>query len=339
MSQTPVPTLVPLPAIIADIGGTNGRFAVIARDGSVGPVKVVETRQRPTLAEAIDLDLRPLSPEPIRSAVLAMATVVEGEIIQLTNGPWFAEPRAMIANAGFEQVIVINDFEALSLSLPSLSDADLDPIGPRLPRGGGTRLVIGPGTGLGAAALIDANGVYVPAGGEGGHVDFGPKTARDAAVWPHLPGAFGRISAESIISGSGMVGLYRAVAAADRMPAPLTTAPEIGEAGMAGTDPVAIATVDLFCSLLGRYAGDLALFVMPRGGVYVGGGISPRFAPVLKAGGFREAFLDKEPYRELLSSFPISIIMHPSPALVGVRAMILDPARYAIGLAGRHWKA
>ncbi|MCW5695184.1 MAG: glucokinase [Bauldia sp.] len=339
MTQPPSPTLVALPAIIADIGGTNGRFAIVARDGSVGPTTVIETRHRPSLDEAIDLDLRPLSPEPIRSAVLAMATVVEGEVIQLTNGPWFAEPRAMIAKGGFSDVIVINDFEALALSLPSLTDADLDPVGPRLPRGAGTRLVIGPGTGLGAAALIDANGVWVPSGGEGGHVDFGPKTARDAAVWPHLPGLFGRISAESVISGTGMVGLYRAVAAADGMPAPLSTAPEVGEAGITGTDPVAVATVDLFCRLLGRYAGDLALIFMAKGGVYIGGGIAPRFAPVLQSGGFREAFLDKAPYHDLLAGFSTAIITHPCPALAGLAAMVLDPARYAIGLAGRRWTA
>lgn len=330
-------TLVPLPALIADIGGTNGRFAVVGERG-ISPPVTIATAAHPTLAGAIREAILPVLPERPRSTLLAMAGVVRGDEVQLTNGPWKAEPRRLIAEGGFEEVVILNDFEALALGLPDLAAQDFDPVGKDLPDQAGTRLVLGPGTGLGIAGLIRADGRWVPVGGEGGHVDLGPRTPRDGAIWPHLARAGGRVEAEGVVSGPGLANLYRAIAAADGRQGAAATPADITAAGLAGTDPAAVEALSLFSTYLGRIAGDMALVFMARGGVYLGGGIAPRIGGVLKAGAFRAAFEDKAPYRELMAGIRTAIITNPASALAGLAALVRGPERFAIELRTRHWR-
>ncbi len=164
-----------------------------------------------------------------------------------------------------------------------------------------TRVVLGPGTGLGVGALVHAGDIWVPVPGEGGHVDLGPRTPRDMAIWPNIeagpntPG--GRIEAETLISGGGMLRLYRAIARTDGKTPTLDTPEAVTRAGLAGDDQAAVETLNLFATYLGRLAGDVALTFMAKGGVFLGGGIAPRIPGVLQNGGFREAFVDKSPHR------------------------------------------
>jgi glucokinase len=331
---------VPFPVLIGDLGGTNARFAVVPEaDAPIEELPIVHTASFPTMDEAIAEAVFARTAHPPRSAVIAIAGAIRTERIAFTNAKWVVEPRQLIARFGFHDIIVLNDFEAQSLALPEFTDADLDPIGGGEAMEFGTRLAVGPGTGLGAGALLHARGTWIPVASEAGHVDFGPTTARDLAIWPHLARLHGdRISAETLMSGQGLLNLYNAIVAADGKSREFETPADITGAALAGSDPAAVEAVELFATYLGRLAGDLALTFLARGGVYLAGGIPPHIAPVLKSGAFRAAFEAKEPHRALLEGIPTSIITHATPAFLGLAAFARRQERFGVSLDGRHWQ-
>ena len=266
--------------------------------------------------------------------MLALAGPIAGDRVQLTNCDWVVEPKRLIERFGLAEVILLNDFEALSLSLAGLGPRDLDPIGDGTPEPDRARLVVGPGTGLGAGALIHARGIWMPVPGEGGHIDLGPVSQRDMALWPHIerPSRSG-VSAETLLCGPGLVRLYRAVAACEGAPARLATPADVANAGLAKRDPIAAEALDLFVTYLGRFAGNLALVFVAMGGVYLAGGISTKIAPALKSGTFREAFVDKHPHRPLLDRMATAIITKPDAALAGIAAFARQPETLRRGSA------
>jgi glucokinase len=225
------------------------------------------------------------------------------------------------------------------MALPALRPGDTDAIGGGRMREEGARLVVGPGTGFGAAGMLRVRDLIIPVPGEGGHIELGPQTDRDDAIFAQLDrmGGGRRISAEWVVSGPGLIRLYRAVAATRGGQAPLTHASEISAAGLSGSDPFAVEAVHLFATYLGRTAGDLALVFMATGGVYLAGGVSRLLAGFLKDSNFRAAFNDKWPHRALMESMATVVITHPSPALVGLGEFVRAPARYGVSLAGRRW--
>ena len=192
-------------------------------------------------------------------------------------------------------------------------------------REGASRAVLGPGTGLGVAGLVRARRMWIPVAGEGGHIDLGPRTARDLEIWPHLDRIEGRVSAEEVLSGRGLVNLYKAICTADGKerrhadPADVTEAAARGEAE-------ALEAVRLFATCLGRVAGDLALIFMARGGVYIAGGIVPRFLPFLRASGFRERFLAKGRFAAYLEPVSVQVVTHPNPGLLGAAVALREAA-------------
>jgi glucokinase len=202
----------------------------------------------------------------------------------------------------------------------------------------GARVVIGPGTGLGAGALVRMRDIWVPVPGEGGHIGLGPVTARDLEVWPHVERHGPRVTAETILCGAGMVRLYQAVCASDGVPAKLDTPAAVTAAGLAGNDGQAAETLALFAEHLGRAAGDVALVFLAYGGVYLAGGITSRIAPVLKQGRFRAAFLDKWPHERLMDRMATAIIVKEDAALAGIGAFARNPARFGVELDGRRWR-
>jgi glucokinase len=239
---------------------------------------------------------------------------------------------------GMEDVILLNDFEALALALTALRPDDVVQIGGDIAAATGAKVVLGPGTGLGVGGLIVAAGLWVPVPGEGGHVALGPAEADEFQVWANLEPEHGRISAEAILCGRGMVRLYRAVARTDRREAILTTPSEITEKALDGSDPVAAKTVSLWTRLLGRLAGDMALVFMARGGVYIGGGIPPRILPFMRSGEFRRAFEKKAPHHTVMAAVPSFVIVGESPALQGLAAFARAPERFGVNLVGRRWR-
>lgn len=344
--QTPASILerniVPFPTLIGDIGGTNARFALV-RDGDqpVERFPNAHTADFATIDDAIAFSMsqgaRP------RSAVLALAGPVQGDKVPLTNCPWVVEPKRMIERFGLDEVILLNDFEALSLSLPALGDEDLVRVGGGEAVANAAQVVVGPGTGLGAAALIHARGTWFPVPGEGGHIDLAPVTARDFEIWPHIDEPFGqgihrRIAGETLLCGAGLVRLYRAILAADGKTGAFDNPSEITAAAMDGSDADAREALSLFCVHLGRLAGNLALSFMARGGVFLAGGIAAKIAPFIATSGFREAFIDKAPHQAMMDKMPTSVIVHPAPALAGIAAYARHPETFGVVTDGRHWR-
>ncbi len=326
------------PVLIADIGGTNARFAVIEGPGC-GYRDLGRTPTRDHLdpiAAIRDFALARSDTRP-RTAILALAAAIEGEAIPFTNCPWVVEPKRLISELGFDDVVLINDFEAQALALPSLHGDDLVALGGGTAREGATKAVIGPGTGLGVATLVHSRGTWIPMPGEGGHVTLAPRGAREETIWHEVERRHGRIGAEVLISGPGLVRLHGAIRAVDGLapqdldPAALQKAAEAGEAS-------AVEAFSIFVTALGRLCGDVALTVLPQGGVYIAGGISPRILPLLGDGRFRAAFEDKAPFHELIASISTRVIVHPLPAFVGLTAFACAPEAYAVDLDRRRWR-
>ncbi len=333
-------TVLKFPVLIGDIGGTNARFAILTgphADPKEFPV--VQTADFETIDDAIQtaiLDRTSLRPI---SAVLAVAGPVKGAEIRLTNCPWVVRPQSLFDGLGFSELIVLNDFEAQALAVVALGESDLEQIGGEKGDPTGSRVVLGPGTGLGVAGLIHACHTWVPVPGEGGHMDLGPRTQRDHAIWPHVEPIEGRISGEQLLCGRGLVNLYRAIARADGKAPIYCTPAEITAHALDKSDAIASEAVELFVTYLGRTAGDLALVFMSRGGVFLTGGIAQKIIPALKSGAFRTAFEDKAPHSQLLRSMPVYVITHPLAALAGIAAYARMPALFGVETKGRRWSA
>lgn len=332
-------TTLRFPVLIGDIGGTNARFSIVL-DANSEPTEpqIVQTANFNTIDEAIQAAVLDRSSVRPNSAVLAIAGPVDGDEIPLTNCPWVVKPRQMFAKLGLSEVVVLNDFEAQALAVVALGEEHMEKIGGGTPEPDASRVVLGPGTGLGVAGLINALNHWIPVPGEGGHMDIGPRSPRDFQVFPHIERLEGRVSGEQILCGRGLVNVYRAVAKADGKPAPFSAPAEITGAALAKSDPVAEEALSLFVTCLGRTAGDLALVFMSRGGVFLTGGIAQKIVPALKAGNFRAAFEDKAPHSALLRAMPVYVITHPLAALLGLAAYARNPSLFGVQTAGRHWR-
>jgi glucokinase len=327
------------PVLIGDIGGTNARFALLpSREAPAIGFPAVATGDFPDIESAIgacvfaNTDLRPAT------LMVDIAGPITGDAVRLTNAEWVIRPRDTIRRVEVSEVVLLNDFEALALALTALRTDDLVRLGGEAGETAGPKVVIGPGTGLGVGALVEANGLWTPIPGEGGHVSLGPAEPDEFALWGNIEPELGRISAEALLCGRGLVRLYRAVAATADLKAELERPASITEAALLGADPVAVKTLDLYCRLLGRLAGDVALIFMARGGVYVGGGISPRILPFLQGGSFRRAFEAKAPHEALMRTMPTFVITRDNPALVGLAAFAYRPDLYCVNLDGRRWR-
>jgi glucokinase len=327
------------PVLVGDIGGTNARFALLADASSEPqPFPIVPTSAKPTLEDAIEHALSTSGAARPRSALLAVAGPVDGDEFALTNFPWLIRPRVMIERFGLEEVVILNDFEAQALAAAALGPDHLMPIGGGRADPDASRVILGPGTGLGVAGLVRALGRWIPVAGEGGHVDVGPRTPREYEIFPHIEPIEGRISAEQILCGRGLVNLYRAVVAARGGKPALSTPPEVTAAAEARSDADAVEALDLFVTCLGRVAGDLALVFMSRGGVFITGGIGQKIAWALQRPAFRAAFEDKAPHGAHLRQMPIYVITHPLAAIAGLSAFACNPERFGVSTRGRHWR-
>ena len=331
---------LPFPVLIGDIGGTNARFALIAdRDAPAQIFEPVATADFPDIEAAIEASVLSRTSFRPRSAIIDIAGPIVGDTVDLTNAHWVIRPRETIRRTSVEEVILLNDFEALAMALTALRPADVARIGGGEDEFSGAKVVLGPGTGLGVGALVQANGRWIPIPGEGGHVALGPAEADEFSLWPNIAPEDGRISAETLLSGRGLVALYRAVAITDGYAATLTRPAEVTQAALANSDPAAFRAVSLFCRLLGRLAGDMALVFMARGGAYIGGGISPRILPFFMTGDFRRAFETKAPHEAVMAAIPSFVIVRENPALEGLAAFARQPQRFGVNLSGRRFGA
>ncbi|MDH3981235.1 MAG: glucokinase [Gammaproteobacteria bacterium] len=311
------------PGLIGDIGGTHARFALTTRDGIVENIAVLMCDDFPDLFSAIEAYLDQTRPHtrPARGA-LAVACPVSGDSVTMTNRDWSFSTDALCRRLGFDTLTIVNDFVAAAAAVPELREGD------RLQVGGGTAAVnapiavLGPGTGLGVAALVPGGRGWIPLATEGGHVTLAAANDYEADILAGLRRRFGHVSAERALSGPGLVNLYETVAdIKGRKPARLSPE-EVTEHGLAGVDSSCLEAVDLFCCFLGTVASDLALSLGARGGVYIAGGIVPALGDAFIHSGFRNRFEEKGRFSEYLAAVPTLVIVNRYPALLGLRALL-----------------
>lgn len=310
----------PFPRLVADVGGTNARFGWIAREGdAIEGVRTLPCAEYATLADAVRAYLASSGLGQPGSMGMGIANPVTGDEVRMTNHHWGFSIAALQAELGLQRLVVINDFTALALSLPSLQPHELRQVGGGAARAQAPMALIGPGTGLGVSGLLPAGDQWVALAGEGGHVTLPATTEREAALIAQLAARYGHASAERAISGAGLVALYDAVCALDGATAEPSTPADVSTRALAGTCARSVEAVAHFCALLGSVAGNLALTLGALGGVYIGGGIVPRLGEVFDRSDFRQRFEAKGRFNAYLAQMPVFVIdASVSPALLGV---------------------
>jgi glucokinase len=309
--------------LIADIGATNTRLALVEPGGAIARTRVVATDDYASLCDAIEAYLAAEAP-PVKPtlAVLAVAAPVDGDTVTLTNHPWTFSADALRKHFGFTQLSVINDFVANALAVPHLSAADRTQIGGGAPVEGAPIGVIGPGSGLGVSILIPQGNRVVPLQGEGGHVTMAAADKREAAVLELMRKRFDHISAERFLSGPGLVNLYNALCELAKEPAAPLTAAQITDPRTEEDEPRAREATAMFCAMLGTIAGNLALTVGARGGIYIAGGIVPKLGDKFAQSDFRARFEAKGRFHGYLAAIPTYVMTHAEPALLGAAKLI-----------------
>ena len=294
----------PFPVLVCDTGGTNVRFALTPEPGApLGPIVHLITDDYPGLPEAIEAAAPKLGERP-RSMIVCGAGPVVGRSLKLTNAPWVMDGPETARRARFLQGLLLNDFEAQALSLPAILPDWTRQIGPTLFEGPGPQVILGPGTGLGIAALVEAEGRFTPVASEACHIDFGPATEEEFALWPHLERAHGRITSESVLNGAGLARVHRARMMALGRPDPHVGPPDVTAAAVADPKGDAADSVRLYWRIVARFAGDMAVTFVATGGVTLSGGVLPRLVDFLDETAFREAFEAKAPVDGLARSDP-----------------------------------
>ena len=327
----------PYPVLVCDIGGTNARFALAPAPGApllAGPR--LKTKDFPALEDALTVAIAGFAHKP-RSLIACAAGPVSGRGVKLTNADWRIDGLTVAAKAGLGQGLLLNDFEAQALSLPVLKPAWVTPVG-SYEQKPGVELILGLGTGFGAAALIHSGGRHLVLASEAGHMDFGPLGAEEAAIWRHLDtGGLGRVCAETVLSGSGLLRLHRARCAAAGNATDVES--EIALIGKARAQPAGeeARTLRHCWALTGRFAGDLALAFLAKGGVTLAGGILPRILDFCDPGDFRTAFENKSPYGDMMRAIGTRLIVTEDAVLTGMASIAAVPQDYAIDYENRVW--
>jgi glucokinase len=318
--------------LLADIGGSNSRFALVDSAGRPERILALSNDTAASLEAAVVRYLEATGAQP-QAAVFAVAGPVDGEEVALTNRTWRFRRCEFAERFGFSQFRVVNDFEAIAWALPHLGADETRQLGRPTAPLHGVKLVLGPGTGLGVAALSPVNGRWHVLASEGGHASFGPHGADEAEVFERLRAECRTVSAETVLSGAGLARLARALD-----PQLGARAPEAIVASALARDPSALAAARLFVRLLGRFAGGLALTFKALGGVYITGGVARGLAPLLPEPQFRAAFESHPPYQTLLETIPTLLVTCDEPGLVGCAALAQTmaaaraPSTHASGL-------
>ncbi len=307
--------------LLGDVGATNARFALLA-DGVLGPITWMEVAKYPQFGDAVaEIQQAHLDGIKISHALLAVAGPVDGGRSTFTNCEWRIDDGEMRDRFAFSTVRVINDFEATALSLPHLVEQDLYGLGAGVAEAGAPMAVLGPGSGLGVACLVTDGARRIVVASEGGHATMPAASPREDAVLDYLRKRFGHVSAERVLSGPGLENLYQAVAAVDGRDPPPRNAVEITNAAKCNACAVARSALDMFCAMLGSFAGNVALTYGARGGVYIAGGIAPRILDVLTGSEFRQRFVQKGRFQAYLEAIPTRVIIHSASTFLGLKSL------------------
>jgi glucokinase len=327
----------PFPTLVCDTGGTNVRFALV-REAGAGLSEIVHLRtgDYPGLADAIEAAVPKLGTRP-RSMIACGAGPVVGRTLKLTNAPWVMDGPEAARRTGLKQGLLLNDFEAQALSLPTIPEGWERRIGPLRFGSEGPQVILGPGTGLGVAALVEADGRFTPVSSEACHIDFGPSSAEEFALWPHLERAHGRITSESVLNGAGLARVHRARMMALGRPDPQLEPPQVTAAALADRNGEVADSVRLYWRIMARFAGDMAVTFVATGGVTLSGGVLPRVVDFLDDVAFRASFEAKAPVDALARRIPTRLIVRSDAVLAGMAAIAAAPDRYGIDYSSRAW--
>ena len=309
--------------LVGDIGATNARFGLVSPQRQLLHTHTLPVHDYATITGAVIAYLGERGGLPMpRQGAIAIASAITGDRVAMTNHPWSFSVSALRAQLGFDRLEVINDFTALALALPHLSAQDRVPVGGGVAVQGEPLGVLGPGSGLGVSGMIASGPGWVALSGEGGHVTMAPATERESAVLDRLRRHFDHVSAERVLSGPGLVNVYNALASLDGVPSRGYTAAQITDLDTGAADPLCAEATTLFCAMLGTMAGNLALTLGARGGVYIGGGIVPRLGERFAQSPFRARFEAKGRLNEYLAVIPTYVVTHPLPAFLGCAALL-----------------
>jgi glucokinase len=308
--------------LLADIGGTNARFALQqAGEAGFADIEVLACGDYPAIEDAVRAYLdkagaRGLAVGGLRHAAIAIANPVEGDEIRMTNHCWSFSIAALKAALRLDTLLVVNDFAALAMALPHLTDGQRERIGSGIEQANKPIGLIGPGTGLGVAGVVPCGGRWIALAGEGGHASFAPVTKQEMKILQALWDEYGHVSAERLLSGLGLELIHRALTS-QRL-----SAPDITGRALDGSSIACRETVEAFCAVLGSVAGNVALTLGATGGMYIGGGIVPRLGKLFTESRFRERFEGKGRLSPYLARIPTWLIVEEYPALRGVAAML-----------------
>jgi glucokinase len=306
--------------LVGDIGGTHGRFALAGDDLQPLSAGTEDGAAHATFADALEAYLEKSGATAEVAAFAVAGPVTDGQTARITNRrDWMFDTDALRSRFGFSRVIVMNDFVAQAASLPNLASDQVEPIGAPLPDPRGMKVAVGPGTGLGVAALAPEGAGWRPLPGEGGHVELAATTPREWAAFEMIRRALGRVEAEAVLSGPGLVRLHAALGEVDGVTPSETTAPEIVAAAVRG-DSRAAETTTLFLAMLARFCGDLALIYAADGGVFVCGGVAPKMLGLFDHAAFRAAFEAKHPHDGLMRQIATCVVTAPNAGLIGCAA-------------------
>ncbi|MFQ3230845.1 glucokinase [Reinekea sp.] len=322
--------------LIADIGGTNARFAL-------APIKQFETPDALMLSEqeliaplalngadynsileAAEAYLESIAADYPRPdhAVMAIACPTDKDQITMTNHTWSFSVSELKASLGLVSLKFINDYNAMANAIPHMGEKELVKVGGGAAVKGMPIAVTGPGTGLGLAALAFSDLGPLTLETEGGHAHFAPTTAAEIDILKYLLTKYSRVSNERLISGMGLENIYQGLCSSKGLPVVELSAPEISKAALDKTDSVAEEALATFCAITGNYAGDVALTIGAKGGVYITGGIVPRFIEYFKNSQFRACFENKARMSGFVVTIPTYVVMAKQPGLLGAAAVL-----------------
>lgn len=309
--------------LVADIGGTNARLGI--EDCATSRLQLVEqytVSQHENFSDILSAFLTGIAsaqtwkPQP-EGACFAVACAVESDCLHLTNSSWTIDRAEVSAMLGGISVELINDFAAVGYAVTDLNAEDWHEVGRGQPVPGRPIAILGPGTGLGVCSLLPVGAGYSVIEGEGGHVDFAPASSQEILILKALQAEFGRVSVERLLSGSGLLNIYQALATSVNDTLRFDTPEAVSQAAQARQDGLAVEALSTFFAVLGSVAGNLALTLGAKGGVYIAGGIAPQLIEFAEASELRERFEAKGRFRSYLENIPLRIVIKEDLGLVG----------------------
>jgi glucokinase len=312
--------------LAGDIGGTKTLLRLFEAGGGVLAERRFDSAAFASLNRIVAEFLSDFPPLSLAAACFGVAGPVEGGRANITNLPWQIDETSIAAEFHIPQVRLINDFQAVAYGIEALESQDLATLQAGAPQERGVRVVIGAGTGLGEGFMVWQGGYYAAFPSEGSHADFAPTDALQIELLRHLAARYGHVSYERLLSGPGLVNIFEFLRdslgqqATEELQSAMKAgdpAAAISDCAMGGKDDLAVSALDLFVRIYGAEAGNLALKVLARGGVYIAGGIAPQIMGKLEEGGFLREFADKGRFAGLLGDIPVHVVLNPKVGLMG----------------------